>query len=238
MSDLNSHGQPVGEVLTPAWTSRPHPTPVPLVGRHVVLEPLTADHAPALHASLCGPDDASLWTYRPTDPPPDVAAMTAYVEEAAADPASETWAVVPVGGEVAGMTSLMRIEPAHGQVEVAAVVYARHLQRTPATTETTHLLMRWAFDDLGYRRVEWKCDSLNEPSRRAATRLGFVLEGVFRQHLVIKGRNRDTAWFSVTDAEWPAVRAAHEAWLDPANFDAHGRQRHSLRGRVEGWTSD
>ncbi len=109
------------------------------------------------------------------------------------------------------------------------MIYARHLQRTPASTETTHLLMRWAFDELGYRRFEWKCDSHNEPSRRAAARLGFTYEGRFRHHLVVKGRNRDTDWFSVTDAEWPAVRAAHEAWLDPGNFDARGPSGPSAR---------
>ncbi len=238
MTSRNPYGQAVGHVVTPEWTPRPRPQPVTLSGQHVVLEPLTTAHAPALHASLCGPDDAPLWTYRTTDPPADVDAMASLVEATATDPASVTWAVVPVGGDAAGMTSLMRIEPAHGQVEVAAVIYARHLQRTPATTEATHLLLRYAFDDLGYRRFEWKCDSLNDPSRRAAARLGFAFEGVFRQHLVIKGRNRDTAWFSVTDAEWPTVRAAHEAWLHPSNFDDRGRQREALHGRVEGWTSD
>ena len=105
------------------------------------------------------------------------------------------------------MTSFYRIDPAHGQVEVAAVIYARSLQRTPATTEATYLLMRYAFDGLGYRRFEWKCDALNEPSRQAALRLGFTYEGRFRNHMVTQGRNRDTDWFSVTDAEWPAVRA-------------------------------
>jgi RimJ/RimL family protein N-acetyltransferase len=228
----NDHDQPVGDEVA-GWTPRAWPTPVRLEGRYVVLEPLAVDHAPALHRSLCGPDDEALWTYRPTDAPVDVRAMRGWIEDHLAATAPETWAVVPRGGpsegEAAGMTSLMRIQPAHGQVEVAGVLYARHLQRTPATTETTHLLMRWALDDLGYRRFEWKCDSLNEPSRRAAARLGFTHEGTFRHHMVTKGRNRDTDWFSVTDAEWPAVRAAHEAWLAPENFDADGRQRTPLR---------
>jgi Acetyltransferase (GNAT) domain len=118
----------------------------------------------------------------------------------------------------------MRIDPATGQVEIAGVLYARTLQRTRAATEAIHLTMRHAFDDLGYRRFEWKCDSLNEPSQRAALRLGFRYEGRFRHHMVTRGCNRDTDWFSVTDAEWPAVRAAHERWLDPSNFDADGRQ--------------
>lgn len=232
MSEENEHGQLVGDVV-PGWTTRPWPSPVRLEGRHVVLEPLGPAHAPALHRSLCGPDDLALWTYRPTEPPADVAAMEALVAATLAAPAMETWAVVPVGGpaagEAGGLTSFMRIEPATGQVEVAGVLYARHLQRTPVTTEATYLLMRWAFDDLGYRRFEWKCDSLNEPSRRAAARLGFTYEGRFRHHMITKGRNRDTDWFSVTDTEWPAVRAEHERWLDPANLDDDGRQRSPLR---------
>lgn len=115
--------------------------------------------------------------------------------------------------------------PAHGQVEVGGVLWATRMQRTPASTEAIHLLMAHAFDELGYRRFEWKCDSLNEPSRRAATRLGFHYEGRFRHHLVIRGHHRDTDWFSVTDTEWPAVRAEHRRWLDEANFDDAGRQR-------------
>ncbi|MDO9458248.1 GNAT family N-acetyltransferase [Nocardioides sp.] len=232
MPEENAHGQRVGDVVV-GWTPRPWPTPVRLEGRYVVLEPLDAAHAPALHRALCSPDDHALWTYRPTEPPADVPAMEGLIEATLAAPVMETWAVVavggPDGGEPGGITSFMRIEPGTGQVEVASVLYGRHLQRTPATTEATHLLMRWAFDELGYRRFEWKCDALNEPSRRAAARLGFTYEGRFRHHMITKGRNRDTDWFSVTDAEWPAVRAAHEAWLDPANFDAEGRQRSPLR---------
>ncbi len=179
--------------------------------------------------SLGGPTNSELWTYRPHEAPAHVAAMVALVEQLLAVPDVEHWAVMPSGGQAAGLTSFMRIDPAHGQVEVAGVLYARALQRTPATTEATHLLMRHAFDVLGYRRFEWKCDSLNEPSRRAATRLGFTYEGRFRQHMVTKGRNRDTDWFSVTDAEWPAICAEHERWLAPENFDADGEQRSSLR---------
>ena len=115
----------------------------------------------------------------------------------------------------------MRIEPSSGVLEIGGIVYARALQRTPATTETTHLLLRHAFDDLGYRRVEWKCDSLNEPSRRAARRLGFTYEGRFRRHVVVKGRNRDTDWFAIVADDWPAIRAAHETWLDLAARDEH-----------------
>ena len=217
-----------GDVVV-GWVPRPWPTAVRLAGRYVVLEPLSTDHVPALLDALGGPTNDELWTYRPHQVPVDLAATTALVEQLLAMPDVEHWAVVPSGRQAAGLTSFMRIDPGHGQVEVAGVLYARALQRSPATTEATHLLMRHAFDDLGYRRFEWKCDSLNEPSRRAAARLGFTYEGRFRQHMVTKGRNRDTDWFSVTDAEWPTIRAEHERWLASENFDADGEQRSSLR---------
>jgi len=174
-------------------------------------------------------EDRSLWTYRPTEPPADAAEMTALIARTLAAPDLLTFVLVPRDGTPAGIASYTRIDPGTGQVEVAGVLYARSLQRTRAATEAIHLLMRHAFDELGYRRFEWKCDSLNEPSRRAADRLGFRYEGRFRHHMVTKGRNRDTDWFSVTDAEWPEIRARHERWLDPANFDADGRQIASLR---------
>jgi RimJ/RimL family protein N-acetyltransferase len=224
--EVNEYGQLVGDRV--AWSPRRRPEPVTLPGAYVVVEPLSVAHAPALHAALCGPEDRPLWTYRPTEPPPTMAAMAALVEAHVADPDLLTFALVPRGGPAQGIASLMRIDPATGQVEIAGVLFSRRLQRTRAATEAVHLTMRYAFDDLGYRRFEWKCDSLNEPSRRAARRIGFRYEGRFRQHMVTKGRNRDTDWFSVTDREWTEVRAAHAAWLDPDNFDAAGRQRRSL----------
>ena len=227
MSEVNEYGQPVGDPV-PGWSPRPRPDAVTLVGRYVVVEPLAVSHAAALLGSLCGPEDRSLWTYRATEPPADLDEMTGFVARTLATPDLVTFALVPDGGAASGIASYTRIDPATGQVEVAGVLFARSMQRTRAATEAIHLLMRHAFEDLGYRRFEWKCDSLNEPSRRAATRLGFRPEGRFRNHMVVKGRNRDTDWFSVTDAEWPAVRAAHRAWLDPANFDADGRQRAAL----------
>jgi len=225
--ETNAHEQPVGDVV-PGWTPRPWPTARRLDGRYVSLEPLATAHAPALFDALGGAANDDLWTYRPHQPPADVATMADLVDQLLAMPDVEHWAVVPAGASAAGLTSFMRIDTTHGQVEVAGVLYARTLQRTPATTEATHLLMRYAFDDLGYRRFEWKCDSLNEPSRRAAARLGFTYEGRFRQHLVTKGRNRDTDWFSVIDAEWPFVRAEQERWLAPENFDELGQQRSRL----------
>jgi RimJ/RimL family protein N-acetyltransferase len=223
----NEFGQPVGDVV-PGWEPRKAPAPVTLTGRYIRVEPLSVDHAADLHAVLCGADDRELWTYRATEPPATVDGMAELITATLAAPDLLTFALVPAGGTAAGIASYTRIDPAHGQVEVAGVLYARTLQRTRAATEAIHLLMRHAFEDLGYRRFEWKCDSLNEPSRRAAARLGFGYEGRFRNHMVTKGRNRDTDWFSVTDADWPRVRAAHETWLDPANFDAGGRQLTSL----------
>jgi RimJ/RimL family protein N-acetyltransferase len=223
----DDHDQRVGD-LAPGWAPRPEPARVRLTGRYVALEPLTVEHTADLHRALCGPDDRWLWTYRQTGPPADIDGLAVMVEEWATSRDSVTWALVPTGGRAAGMITFTGIEPSHGRVEVASVIYARSLQRTTAATEAIHLAMRYALDDLGYRRFEWKCDSLNEPSRRAAARLGFDYEGRFRRHMVTKGRNRDTDWFSVTDADWPRVRAAHEQWLDPANFDEAGEQRASL----------
>ena len=128
-----------------------------------------------------------------------------------------------------GVVSYLRIEPEHACIEIGHIWFGAPLQRTPGATETIYLLARHAFDDLGNRRLEWKCDAANARSRRAAERFGFTFEGVFRQHMIVKGRNRDTAWFSLLDSEWPAVRAAFEAWLAPENFDAGGRQRSPLK---------
>ena len=231
MVETNEHGQRVGEPAT-GWEPRPRPEPVLLEGRYVTVEPLTSARYADLFASTCGPGDDDLWTYRPVPRPGSLAALWMHLAALLDDPAAVTFAIVPREGEsagaAAGIASYLRIEPAHGQVEVGGVLFGRVLQRTRAATEAIHLLMRHAFDDLGYRRFEWKCDSLNEPSRRAARRLGFVEEGRFRNHMVVQGRNRDTDWFSVIDAEWPAVRAAHERWLDPANFDDAGAQRRRL----------
>ncbi|WP_435742577.1 GNAT family N-acetyltransferase [Nocardioides sp. SYSU DS0663] len=225
---VNEHGQRVGDEVV-GWEPRTPPTPVRLEGRHVALEPVSADHAQPLFDALCGPDDAALWTYRATDPPTDVAAMARdVVATMAAHTGSLTLALVPDGRSAEGLATYWRVEPDHGVIEISSVLLSRRLQRTRAATEALHLMIRQAFDGWGYRRVEWKCDSLNEPSRRAAARLGFVHEGRFRKHMVTKGRTRDTDWFSLTDDDWPEVRAAHERWLDPANFDTDGRQRTSL----------
>jgi len=230
--ELNAFHQYVGDVV-PGWETRPAPEPVTLEGGYVRVVPLSSAHYADLFAAVCGRDDDALWTYRPIAKPTSLANLWMHLAAVVDAPHDLTFALVPTEGEGAGrasgIASYMRIDPRTGQVEVAGVLFARTLQRTRAATEAIHLLMRYAFDDLGYRRFEWKCDSLNEPSRRAARRLGFVYEGRFRNHMVTQGRNRDTDWFSVTDAEWPSVSAAHRAWLDPANFDDEGRQRTTLQ---------
>ncbi len=231
MSSAETAEQPVG-ALVPGWTRREPVRAVHLVGRYVRLEPLTAEHAPDLLTTLARPEDEALWTYRSAERPADLTALRGLIAADVAAPGVETHVLVPregaAAGRAAGLASWARIEPEHGQAEIAGVLFASALQRTRAATEAIHLLMAHAFDALGYRRVEWKCDSLNAPSRRAAARLGFTEEGRFRHHLVVKGRNRDTDWFSVTDAEWPAVAARHRAWLDPAGFGPGGAQRRAL----------
>jgi RimJ/RimL family protein N-acetyltransferase len=231
---VNEHGQPVGDPL-PDWVRRPLPSPVHLRGRHVRLEPLGPQHAAALLAHVAGPGDDALWTYRSTERPADRVAMDALIAADRVDRSTFTFAVVPVGsGQAHGVASYLRMDPASGSIEIGSLLFGRAVQRTPVSTETTHLLLRHAFDDLGYRRVEWKCDSLNEPSRVAARRLGFTAEGRFRNHVVVKGRNRDTDWFAIVAQDWPAIRAVHERWLDPESFDEQGRQRVRLQD-VPGW---
>lgn len=224
------------------WKPVSSPVPVTLCGRHVTLEPLEAGrHASALWRAVQGHEE--LWSWLGDGPYPTLAALTAAIEvkQASADavflaivpaatgkPGSPRTGPGPWGGEAAGYASYMRMEPAHGVVEVGNILLSPALQRTTAATEAMYRMASQVFDNLGYRRYEWKCNAENLPSRRAALRLGFTFEGIFRQHMVVKGRNRDTAWFSMLDREWPARKQAFEAWLDPANFDGEGRQRKSL----------
>jgi RimJ/RimL family protein N-acetyltransferase len=185
-------------------------------------------HAAALCESIAAPGDDDLWTYRAVDRPATPAGMDSLVAGLLAHPTDVTFAICPHGRGPEGIATLMRLDSSNGVVEVGGILLARTLQRTPASTEAMYLLAHHVFDALGYRRYEWKCDSLNEPSRVAAARLGFAYEGRFRHAMVYKGRNRDTDWFSITSSEWPRVREAHERWLDPSNFDSSGRQRTSL----------
>ena len=216
---------PLGEPV-PGWAPRETTPHTPMTGRYVTLEPLRAEHAEALWE--CSRDSDDVWTYLAYGPWPSVAEYSGWIarNSAAGDP--QFYAVL-VGGEPRGVLSILRIDPANGVAEIGHIWYAPSIQRTPATTEATYLVARRVLDECGYRRFEWKCNALNAPSRRAAERFGFTYEGTFRQHMVVKGRNRDTAWFAMTDREWPAVRVAFERWLDPANFDADGRQHEPLR---------
>ena len=228
----NDHGQPLGRPVE--WTGAIAPAQdVVLEGRGVRLEPAGPQHVDDLYAALCREDDEPIWTYLVWERPRDRDELAAIVEHGVADPGQVRYAIVPTEtGRAAGFCSLMRIDPQMGSIEVGGIAFGRQLQRSRAATELQALLMRHVFDDLGYRRYEWKCDSLNAPSRRAALRLGFIWEGRFRNAVVYKGRNRDTDWFSITDGEWPRVRAALDAWLDDDNFDDMGRQRARLAARA------
>lgn len=215
----------------PGWAPRPEPERITLSGRYVTVEPLSSAHYAELFAATCAPEDDELWTYLTTDRPADLPALWMLLaRRLETDPT--TYAIVPHegarAGTPAGVFTLHAIDALNGSAEVGSVLFGRALQRTRAATEAIHLLQAYCLDELGYRRFEWKCNSLNESSRRAAERLGFTFEGRFRNARVVKGRNRDTDWFSIIDSEWPAIREAHERWLDPANFDADGRQLSAL----------
>lgn len=219
---------PIGDPVDPTPARRPAHTI--LAGGHVTLRPLdlAADGDP-LHEGTHGGDRETLWRYLFEGPFPDRASFDSHLHRIAASADPLFYAIVDrASGLASGYAAYMHIEPAHRVVEVGSILYTPHLQRTPGATEAMYLMARHAFEDLGFRRYEWKCNALNAPSRRAALRLGFTFEGVFRQHLIVKGHNRDTAWFSMLDGEWPRCRAAFERWLDPSNFDRHGRQKVSL----------
>jgi RimJ/RimL family protein N-acetyltransferase len=208
-------------------TPAPRPEPVTLTGRYGSVVRLdAARHGPDLWDAVRGND--AIWDYLPYGPFPDQAAMEAWVgqREALQDP--YYYAVLDAAGRAVGVATLMEIRPAHRVIEVGHIMYGTPLQRTPLATEAQYLLARYIFETLGYRRYEWKCNARNEPSRRAALRFGFTFEGVFRQHMIVKGRNRDTAWYSMLDSEWPARKTAFERWLAPENFAQDGRQRTSL----------
>ncbi len=200
-----------------------------MTGHYCRVEKLTEAHAPGLFAAYAEAPDDRDWTYLPIGPFADLNQLSAHVQKATAtiDPLHHAIIDLETGKPV-GTAALMRIDPDHGVMEVGSIAYSPRLQRSRAGTEAMFLLMRRAFDELGYRRYEWKCDSLNLPSRRAAERYGFRFEGIFRQAVVYKGRTRDTAWFSIIDREWPTVRAAFEQWLAPENFDESGTQRRTL----------
>jgi RimJ/RimL family protein N-acetyltransferase len=211
---------------TPA--RRPHQPK--LKGERITIVPLDpAAHSAPLYEGTHAERKEDLWRYLAEGPFADRKSFRAAMEKKAASEDPLFLAIVDNRtGITVGTASYLRIDPVHRTIEVGWILYTPQLQRTPAATEVMYLMAKHVFDDLGYRRYEWKCDALNAPSRRAALRLGFTFEGIFRQHMIVKGRNRDTAWYSMLDSEWPSRKRAFERWLSPANFDAEGRQRASL----------
>ncbi len=223
---MNDFGQTIGDPLD--WQPGPPLEPVTLSGRTCRLDPLVGDHVNGLYDALCAGSPDSVWTYLSGGPFEDRGTFASYLERLLAAPATVPLAILLPDDTPVGIATWLRIDHAMGTAEVGHITYSAELQRTTAATEAMYLMAAHAFDVVGVRRYEWKCDSLNEPSRGAAVRLGFTFEGVFRQAVHYKGRNRDTAWFAVTDDGWPRIRAAFQAWLDPANFDNDGRQLRPL----------
>lgn len=212
------------------WQPRPRPQRKVLDGRYVRLEPLdAAKHGDGLYEASMVADVDTRFAWLFENPPESRAAFDAWLEKVATSEDPLYFAVIDkASGKVAGRQTLMRIEPNHGVIEIGSIYWGPLIARKPAATEAQYLFTRYVFDELGYRRYEWKCHNENGPSKRAAERFGFTFEGIFRQHMVAKGANRDTAWYSIIDKEWPTLRAAYEAWLDPSNFDAGGVQRKRL----------
>ena len=228
MTRTNEWGQPVGDDLG-GWRPPDAPPHIVLAGRVTTLRPIDPDvHAVELFPAYADAPE-SLWTYLPYGPFTDAGELAATLAHLDALPDWQVYAI-DVGDRLLGFLCYLRIDPGGGVIEIGGITFSPALQRTRAATESIHLLMAHAFE-LGYRRLEWKCDDLNAPSMRAAERLGFTFDGTFRQATHYKGRNRDTAWFSILDHEWPELAAGFDAWLDDDNFDADGGQRTPLRLR-------
>jgi RimJ/RimL family protein N-acetyltransferase len=229
IEQTNHLGQPIGFPVE-GWTTRERPSRAPMTGRFCRVEPLdAARHGAELYAANSEDREGRMWTYLPWGPYAGFDDYLAAIEAGLRRADFITYAVIDAAsGKAVGVASYLNINPTAGSIEVGGIAYSPALQHKPAGTEAMYLMMRRVFDELGYRRYEWKCNALNAPSRAAAERYGFQFEGIFRQAEIVKGRNRDTAWFSITDSEWPGIKAAFERWLDPANFDGDGRQRVSL----------
>jgi RimJ/RimL family protein N-acetyltransferase len=209
---------------------RPRPSRAVLEGRYTRLEPLALSHVDGLYRASCEPQR---FDYLFDVPPASLADVRAWIERSMKSEDPLFHAVIDrASGEAAGRQALMRIEPAHGVIEIGNILWGPAIARTRISTEAFYLAARYVFDKLGYRRFEWKCNDRNEPSKAAALRFGFTFEGVFRQHMWVKGANRDTAWFAIIDRDWPAIRSAFERWLDPSNFDSAGRQNARLALRA------
>ncbi|QND47922.1 GNAT family N-acetyltransferase [Rhizobium lusitanum] len=212
------------------WNGVPRPERIALEGHYVRLEPLdTARHGADLFASAQAPGAHDRFRYLFEGPPADLAAFTPWFEKAAASTDPLFFATIDKRtGQAEGRQALMRIDPAHGVIEIGSILWGPAIARSRVTTETLYLFASYVFDTLGYRRFEWKCNNLNEPSKSAAERFGFTFEGIFRQHMVAKGQNRDTAWFAMIDADWPRLKAGYQRWLSPENFDEAGQQKSKL----------
>lgn len=225
----NAHDQPIGAPL-PGWTPRALPPRTPMQGARCDVIPLDpAAHTDDLWDAFQADPTGKSWTYLFVDLPASRDALRTYLEAQAKTTDPLAHAIIDhATGRAVGFASFMRIDANMGAIEVGNINYSERLKRTAIATEVMFLMMKRVFDELGYRRYEWKCDSLNHPSRRAAERLGFTYEGTFRQAVTYKGRNRDTAWFSIIDTEWPALKRAYETWLAPENFDSQGRQQRGL----------
>jgi RimJ/RimL family protein N-acetyltransferase len=219
---------PIGPEVNPAPAKRPERST--FQGRLVTLTPLDpVAHGDALYDATRGEAGDKLWRYLFEGPFPTRADLDLHLQRASTSEDPLFFAILDrASGEALGYASYLRIDPTHRTIEVGSILYAPRLQRTPLATEAMYLMARHIFEDLGYRRYEWKCNALNGPSRKAALRFGFTFEGIFRQHMIIKGRNRDTAWFSILDSEWPVRKANFERWLDPSNFGPDGQQKLSL----------
>ena len=226
---INEYGQPIGFPMD-NWQPCQHPPKIPLDGRFCTVEPIdVAKHGRSLFEANLEAKDGRFWTYLPYGPFTAYADYEKWLTTTCLGDDPQFYAIVTKeNGRAMGVASYSRIVPQLGVIEVGHINFAPALQQTPAATEAMYLMMKNAFD-LGYRRYEWKCDDHNEPSKKAAVRLGFKPEGVFRQAVLYKGRNRDTAWFAIIDKEWPQLKAAFETWLDPANFDHQGQQINRLQ---------
>lgn len=225
---VNHLDQPIGDDVV--WQAAKKPPRTNMEGKYCRLEPIDIDrHAADLFEAFSADETGAIWTYLFTDPFETEADLREWMAAACLGDDPLFHAVIDkASGKAVGFATFMRIDPVMGVIEVGNINFSPLLQRTPAATEAMLLMMQRVFNELGYRRYEWKCDNLNAPSHRAANRLGFTYEGLFRQALVYKGRNRDTAWFSIIDSEWPAIEAAMTAWLSEENFDASGQQIQSL----------
>jgi RimJ/RimL family protein N-acetyltransferase len=225
MNDMSRAEWPLGPRVDSRPAERPQRTA--LVGRLVTVAPLDpARHGDSLYGGLCGAHNDDLWCYLLSGPFGDRASFDVYLEKSAVSKDPLFFSILDgASARALGIAAYLRVEPLDRVIEVGSIVFTRSLQRTAGATEAMFLMAAHAFETLRYRRYEWKCNALHERSRRAALRLGFTFEGIFRNHMISKGRSRDTAWFAMLDSEWPARRDALESWLDPENFDADGRQR-------------